>query len=482
MKISRSRLRSLILEEWDQDDPTQPRLADMLSTDRRVREYGPESDSPGDAVTDRWGGQFMMTDYNKVADLLFRNTDAAENEETMNLIIGFLLAMPESENSGFRDEYSNDEIGSMQALIRPSEETTRRERRQARRDARRGSGEAALEEPSYSERIQSDDYYARISSQTMPIIKGGRIKFRIKSDKMDLIDDMDEGMLKELEPKIREELGKIGLSSIISESRTVEFTRKALRRRILREFYGRADDEFGTVRVTRSDLNRVIVEEFGLSGMIGSGVSKVKGMLGMSPEETAGPPTEMTSVPVTDVEKVHAALQIGDPESDPGFMDVMARRMEDMNVLNDEYAAHLSSIGQAGDLVSSLEGAGLVQQARAMMGHIKGQALSSGGRKGMLQQMIREELSFFLSEDYLPAGTIIHSPSDHAAAMKNITPQASDTISAMPPVRDPSPGPFVDPQASVKFSSDALRDAISGLGEADDADEVDDDEIIEIDL
>ena len=181
----------------------------------------------------------------------------------------------------------------------------------------------------------------------------------------------------------------------------MKLTRKALRRRILREFYGRDADEFGTVRVTRDDLSRVIVEELSLSGMIGKSadlaggaVSKVKGMFGRGGADEEAP-TEMTSVPVTDAEKIQAAFQLGDPESDPGFMDVMARRMEDINILNDEYAAHLQSMGQEGDLLSALRAKGMIQQAQAMMGHIKGLAASPGDRQGMLRQMIREELSLF---------------------------------------------------------------------------------------
>jgi hypothetical protein len=175
----------------------------------------------------------------------------------------------------------------------------------------------------------------------------------------------------------------------------VKLTRKALRRLILREYHSLDVDESRTVRVTRDGLNRVIIEELAFAGMIGKpvsgAISKVKGMFG-----GADAPVEVSSVPVTDAEKVHAALQLGDPESDPGFMDVMARRMGDMNVLNDEYAAHLSSMGQTGDLISSLEGAGMSQQAQAMMGHIGGMPQRQEMQR--MRQMIREELSFFLND------------------------------------------------------------------------------------
>ena len=54
--------------------------------------------------------------------------------------------------------------------------------------------------------------------------------------------------------------------------------------------------------------------------------------------------------------------------------------------------------------------------------------------------------------------------------MAKISPQASTSIAALPPVSDPSPGPFVDASASAKFGSDQMRNLLSALEETEEED------------
>jgi hypothetical protein len=107
-----------------------------------------------------------------------------------------------------------------------------------------------------------------------------------------------------------------------------------------------------------------------------------------------------------------------------------------------------------------------------MMGHIRGLTSTPGDRQRMLKQMIREELSFFLNE-----AERVYTQADHASAMSKVSPQSSDVVASMPAIQDPSPGPFVDPQASADLVSSKMRDALSGISE-DDEDDVD--EMIEL--
>jgi len=129
-----------------------------------------------------------------------------------------------------------------------------------------------------------------------------------------------------------------------------------------------------TIKITRGELRRVLRE----------------GLFGNLFKRTSA--AETPSTPATDAEKLQVALQLPDPESDREFMDVFARRMNDIHILNDEYAAHLKSLGQTGDLVGALRERGMSQLAQALMGRIRVPTTSSSERERMMRGLVREEL------------------------------------------------------------------------------------------
>lgn len=253
MKFTRKSLHRRILREFhsgpstvnEQEDDSKkkdeqegPKPSDILKTDqfRLINDIGIEMRKP-------WVGGFKLVSYNKLADTLFRNTDAASNEETMNLIIGLLLALPESKTSGtppgsFRTTYKKGE-GDLadKGLLKKGgkeEKITRKEKRQTRRKEKKGGAEAALAIPGYSDKILDDEYYERITGQTMPLLKGGRIKIKIKQDRIALLTTFTTETLKSIADDIRKKLSEIGLGDVLSE---------------------------GTVRVTRDELSHVLREE-----------------------------------------------------------------------------------------------------------------------------------------------------------------------------------------------------------------------------
>ena len=154
----------------------------------------------------------------------------------------------------------------------------------------------------------------------------------------------------------------------------MHFTKKSLRRRILREAHGRQ-----VVKITREELKQVLRE--GLFDFL----------KGPQPSTPVGPDT--------DAAKLYAAFQLEvKPDTDPDFVEVMQRRALDIPTLNSEFKAHLESMGESGDLSSFLKMKGMTFEAAHVQrmlsqGHsnlktYRKLALREGS--GMLRQMIHE--------------------------------------------------------------------------------------------
>ena len=186
----------------------------------------------------------------------------------------------------------------------------------------------------------------------------------------------------------------------LSDSRRVKFTEKALRRRIRRELFG-GDDTRGpgrTVRVTRRELNQILLEEFSLSGIGGalsSMGSKVRSAVG------GGDRRKMVGASSEDAVKIFELLSGEGPPDEAALQQVMAGRMGDMADLSLEYDKLMTHMGRAGEtLAGTFRGKGMGQVANAVNSMAQQASLGSGGLRRMrsgLTGMSPEQMALYKS-------------------------------------------------------------------------------------
>jgi hypothetical protein len=142
---------------------------------------------------------------------------------------------------------------------------------------------------------------------------------------------------------------------LLIQGNTVKITRDHLRRRIRRELGLEPKGQRRTVRVTRSELNQILLEEFSLSGIgskISSGVSaaaeKVKSLA------AGGEHRSQVAASSEDAVKLHDLLSQPAPD-EVAIERVMAHRMADLPQLSQEWDQLMVSMGKADTLVSAFK-------------------------------------------------------------------------------------------------------------------------------
>jgi len=163
----------------------------------------------------------------------------------------------------------------------------------------------------------------------------------------------------------------------------MKFTRKSLRRRIRREMFGGGytTKEERTVRVTRRELNQILLEEFSLSGVGGafsSMGSKMRSAFGGSDRR------KMVGASSEDAVKIFELLSGEGAPDEAALQQIMAVRMADMADLSLEYDKLMTHMGRAGETLSStFRGKGMVQVANAVNSMIQQASAGTGGLRGM---------------------------------------------------------------------------------------------------
>ena len=160
----------------------------------------------------------------------------------------------------------------------------------------------------------------------------------------------------------------------------MKITRDHLRRRIRRELGLEPKGQRRIVRVTRSELNQILLEEFSLSGIgskISSGVSaaaeKVKSLA------AGGEHRSQVAASSQDAVKLHDLLSQPVPD-EVAIERIMAHRMADLPQLSQEWDQLMVSMGKADTLVSAFRDSG-VPGAHEIAGVLQTQLASEDERR-----------------------------------------------------------------------------------------------------
>ena len=166
----------------------------------------------------------------------------------------------------------------------------------------------------------------------------------------------------------------------------MKITRDHLRRRIRRELGLEPKGQRRIVRVTRSELNQILLEEFSLSGIgskISSGVTaaaeKVRSLA------AGGEHRSQVAASSEDAVKLHDLLSQPVPDED-AIERVMAHRMADLPQLSQEWDQLMVSMGKADTLVSAFRDSG-VAGAHEIAAVLQGQLAAEDERRRMASQV-----------------------------------------------------------------------------------------------